>query len=66
MQNLKDGSLCRRHNLISEAARISLFWVPHNGLSELPEKHFKFPFIFIGKWTMAFLTGQSWNVLKSW
>ena len=26
----------------------------------------KFPFILIGKWTMSFLTGQSWLVLKSW
>ena len=69
MQYLKDGNLCRRHNLTSvtnvyEAAPIALF--SENLLSELPEKHFKFPFIFIGKWTMAFLTGQSWNILKSW
>ena len=35
MQNLKDGSLCRRHNLISEAAPISLFWV------NPPPPHFK-------------------------
>ena len=27
---------------------------------------FKFSFILIGKFTMAFLTGQSWRVLKSW
>ena len=27
--------------------------------------HFEFPFILIGKLTMAFLTGQSWQVLKS-
>ena len=48
MQYLKDGNLCRRHNLTSvsnvwEAASISLFWVP-NGLSELPEKVFQISF----------------------
>ena len=32
---------------------------------ELQEVHFEFPFILIGKSTMAFLTGQSWHVLKS-
>ena len=26
---------------------------------ELPEERFEFPFILIGKWTMAFVTGQS-------
>ena len=34
--------------------------------NELLEGHFEFPFILIGKSTMAFLTGQSWHVLKSW
>ena len=34
--------------------------------SELPEMYFQFPFILIGKSTMAFLTGQSWRILKSW
>ena len=37
-----------------------------NGLNELPEVPFEFPFILIGKLKMAFLTGQSWRVLKSW
>ena len=27
--------------------------------NELPEERFEFPFILIGKWTMAFLTSQS-------
>ena len=56
-------SLCRRRNLtfasnVRKAAEISLFWAP-NGLNELPEVKFEFPFILIGKSTMAFLTGQS-------
>ena len=63
-------SLCRRRNLTSfcnvcEAVPKSLFWAP-NGFNELPEVRFEFPFILIGKLTMAFLTGQSWHVLKSW
>ena len=28
--------------------------------------HLEFPFNLIGKLTMALLTGQSWQVLKSW
>ena len=43
----------------------SLLWTP-NGLNELQEERFEFPFILIGKSTMTFLTGQSWHVLKSW
>ena len=39
---------------------------PQLTLDELPEVRFEFPFILIGKRTMAFLTGQSWRVLKSW
>ena len=63
---LYNNSLRHRRNLnsvsnVCEAAPISLFWAP-NGLNELPE----FPFNLIGKSTMAFLTGQSWGVLKSW
>ena len=27
---------------------------------------FEFPFILIGKLTMALLKGQSWCILKSW
>ena len=49
---------------VCEEAPISLFWAP-SGLNELPEMGFEFPFILIGKSTMAFLTGQSWRVLKS-
>ena len=41
------------------------FSVP-NGLNELTELGFELPFILIGKSTMAFLTGQSWRLLKSW
>ena len=53
-------SLRRRCHLTSvsgvcEAAPISLFWAP-NGLNELPEVHFEFPFILIGKSTMTFST----------
>ena len=40
-----------------------MFWARHN---ELTEVRFDFPFNLIGKLTMAFLTGQSWHVLKSW
>ena len=43
----------------------SLFWAP-NGVKKLLEVRFEFPFILIGKSTMAFLTCQSWGVLKSW
>ena len=43
----------------------SLFWA-RNKLNELPEECFEFSFALIGKSTMAFLTGQSWSVLKSW
>ena len=39
---------------------------PQLTLDELPEVRFEFPFILIGKWTKAFLTGHSWRVLKSW
>ena len=37
-----------------------------NRLNELPEVHFEFPFILMGKQTMTFLTGQSWSVAKYW
>ena len=50
---------------VCEAAPRSSFWI-YNGLDELPKVLFEFPFILIGKSTMAFLTGQSWCVLKSW
>ena len=63
-------SLRRRCDLtfvinVCEAATRSLFCTP-NGLNELQEERFEFPFILIGKSTMKFLTGQSWRVLKSW
>ena len=38
---------------VCEAVPSSLFWAP-NGLNELPEVRFEFPFILIGKSTMAF------------
>ena len=49
-------SLYRRDNLIlvnniCEAALISLFWAP-NGLNELSETRFEFPFILTGQRTM--------------
>ena len=50
---------------VCNAAPISLFWTS-NRLNELPEMLFRFPFNLIGKSTMAFLTVQSWRVLKSW
>ena len=63
-------SLRRRRNQtpvsnVCKVAPISLFWAA-NGLNNLPEMRFRFPFNLIGKWTMAFLTVQSWRVLKSW
>ena len=42
-----------------QAAPKSLFWAP-DGLDELPEVLFEFPFVLIGKWTMAFFTGWLW------
>ena len=38
---------------VCEAAPISLFWAS-NGLNELPEVSFEFPFTLIGKSEMAF------------
>ena len=48
-------------NFKAKQRLISLFWAP-NGLNELREVLLEFPFIYIGKLTMAFLTGQSWGV----
>ena len=48
-----------------KAGPISLF-LALNAPNELPEVHFKFPFILIGKSIMAFLTRQSLCILKSW
>ena len=42
-----------------------MFWAP-NGLNQLPEVRFEFLFILIGQSIMAFLTGQSWRVLRFW
>ena len=51
-------TLCHRCNLTSvnnvcKAGWRSLFWAP-NGFSKLSEMHFQFPFILIGRSTMAF------------
>ena len=67
---LNAASLCRRRNFTSvskfcEVAPISLS-LALNGLNLLSEMRFEFLFNLIGKSTMAFLTGQSWRVLKSW
>ena len=43
---------------------ISLLWAPC-GLNKLLEACFELPFNLTGKMTMAFLTGQSWCMLKS-
>ena len=64
------SSLRRRRNLTSlsnvwEAAPWFMFWAP-NGLNQLPEVRFEFLFILIGQSIMAFLTGQSWRVLRFW
>ena len=63
-------TLRRRRNVtmvnnVCEATPRSLFWAL-KGLNEFPEVCFEFPFILIGKSTMAFLTGQSLQLLKSW
>ena len=57
----------RSHNLrsASDVSETSLFWAP-NWLNQSWELRFEFPFNLIGDSTMAFLTGQSWRVLKSW
>ena len=49
----------------AQQRRDPCFLVLHR-LKGLPEMRFKFPFNLIGKSTMAFLTGQSCHVLKSW
>ena len=54
-----------RHSNVYEAESRSFFWAT-NGLNKLPKVRFEFPFNLIGKSTMAFLTGQSWCILKSW
>ena len=42
------------------------FTEPPTDSTTYRKKHFKFPFNLTGKSTMAFLTGQSWCILKSW
>ena len=64
------SGLRRRRNLtpvsnVCQAALKSMHRAA-NGLKELPEVRFEFPFNLTGKLTMAFLTGQSWPALKSW
>ena len=49
---------------VCKAAPISLFWGPDK-LNELPEVHFKFPFILVDNLTIVFLTGQPLHMLKS-
>ena len=56
------GTLRRRHNstLVSnvcDTAPISIFWAL-NGLNELPEVRFEFPFNLIGRSTMALTSGH--------
>ena len=46
--------LPRLYNNVREAASRTLFWTS-NGLNELPEVRFEFPFILIDQSTMAFL-----------
>ena len=58
---------CNLNLVISNVCKTALifqFWAA-DGLNELPEMRFEFPLNLIAKLTMAFLTGQSWRVLKS-
>ena len=67
------GMVCHLH-MVSLLCRFNLTLVSNtnihvlglNGLNELPGALFEFHFILIGKMTVAFSTGQSWHVLKSW
>ena len=70
ISSMQIGILHRRCNItvisnVYKAESRSLFWAT-NGLNKLPKVRFEFPFNLIGKSTMAFLTGQSWHILKSW
>ena len=64
---LRCTSLCVRHGLtlVSNVCAAYPCPRPPNGLNKLPEVCINFPFTFISKSTMAFLTGQSWCELKS-
>ena len=58
----RKGTLRRRHNLtlvinVCDTAPISIFWAL-NGLNELPEVRFEFPFNLIGRSTMALISGH--------
>ena len=67
------GMVCHLH-IVSLLCRCNLTSVSNtnihvlgpNGLSELPEARFEFPFILIWKMTMDFLRGRSWRIPKSW
>ena len=61
-----DSHLTPVNNICKEAPRC-LLWAS-NGLHQNYGKCnlFEFPLNLIGKSKMAFLTGQSWCVLKSW
>ena len=56
-ENRLQVSLRRRRHLTSISNVCS---------NELPQVGCEVPFILIGKKTMAFLTDQSWRILKSW
>ena len=56
-ENRLEVSLRRRRHLTSISNVCS---------NELPQVGCEVPFILIGKKTMAFLTDQSWRILKSW
>ena len=63
-------SLRQRRNLTSvctvcEAAPLVLLQIP-NGLNELPEVNFEFPFNLSGKSTIPIVAAESRCVLKSW
>ena len=56
-ENRLQVSLRRRRHLTS---------ISNVSSKELLQVGCEFPFILIGKKTMAFLTDQSWRILKSW
>ena len=64
------SSLRPRRNLtsFSNVCKAALWFLfrASSGFNEVPEVRFVFPFILIGQSTMAFLTGQSWRVLRFW
>ena len=64
------GMVCHLH-MVSLLCRFNLTSVSNtkihvlgpNGLHELPEAHFEFPLVLIGKMTVAFSAGQSWCII---